>query len=45
VQTDRNIPNDKPDIVIQDNKKGTCILIDVGISCDRNVIMKKLRRP
>jgi hypothetical protein len=28
VQTDRTIPNNKPDIVIRDNEKGTCMLID-----------------
>jgi hypothetical protein len=27
VQTDRTIPNNKPDIIIRDNEKGTCILI------------------
>ena len=43
VQTDRTIPNNKPDIIIPDNEKGTCILIDVAISGDRNVI-KKARR-
>ena len=32
VQTDRNIPNNKPDIIIRDNEKGTCMLIDVAIS-------------
>jgi hypothetical protein len=30
VQTDRSIPNIKPDIIIWDNEKGTCMLIDVG---------------
>ena len=24
VQTDRTIPNNKPDIIIRDNEKGTC---------------------
>jgi hypothetical protein len=38
VQTDRAIPNNKPDIIIRDNEKGTCMLIDVAISRDRNVI-------
>jgi hypothetical protein len=41
VQTDRTIPNHKPDIIIRDNEKGTCILIDVAISGDRNVIKKE----
>ena len=38
VQTDRTIPNNKPDIIIRDNEKGTCMIIDVAISGDRNVI-------
>jgi len=41
VQTDRTIPNNKPDIKISDNEKGTCALIDVAISGDRNVIKKE----
>jgi hypothetical protein len=40
VQTDRIILNNKPDIVICDNEKRTCMLIDVAISGDRNVIKK-----
>jgi len=44
VQTDRTIPNNKPDIIIRDNEKGTCMLIDVAISGDRNVVKKKPRR-
>jgi hypothetical protein len=41
VQTDRTIPNNKPDIIIRDNEKGTCMLIDVAISGVRNVIKKE----
>ena len=41
VQTDRIIPNNKPDIIIRDDEKGTCMLIDVAISGDRNVIKKE----
>ena len=41
IQTDRTIPNNKPDIIIRDNEKGTCMLIDVAISGDRNVIKKE----
>jgi len=37
VKTDRTIPNNKPDIIVCDNEKGTCMLIDVAISGDRNV--------
>ena len=41
VQTDRTITNNKPDIIIRDNEKGTCVLIDVAISGGRNVIRKE----
>jgi len=41
VQTDRTIPNNKPDIIIHDNEKGTCMFIDAAISGDRNVIKKR----
>ena len=44
VQTDRTIPNNKPDIIIRDNEKGTCMLIDVEISGDRNVIKKEAEK-
>jgi hypothetical protein len=40
IQTDRTIPNNKPDIVISNYEKGTCMLIDVAIPGDRNVIQK-----
>ena len=44
VQTDRTIPNNKPDVIILDNEAGTCMLIDVAISVDRNVSKRKPRR-
>jgi hypothetical protein len=44
VQTDRTIPNNKPDITILDNEKRTCMLIDVAIPGDRNVIKKKAEK-
>ena len=31
VQTDRTIPNNKPDSIICNNEKGTCVLIDRAI--------------
>jgi hypothetical protein len=40
VQTDRTIHNNKPDIIIRDNEKETCMLIDVAISGEKNVINK-----
>jgi len=44
VQTDRIIPNNKPDIIISDNEKGTCMLIDVAIPGDINVIKKEAEK-
>ena len=44
VQTDRTIPSNKPDIIIRDNEKGTCMLIDVAISGGRNVIKKEAEK-
>ena len=44
VQTDRTLPNNKPDIIIRDNEKGTCMLIDVAISGYRNVIKKEAEK-
>jgi hypothetical protein len=41
---DRTIPNNKPDIIIHDNEKGTSMLIDVAISGDRNVIKKEAEK-
>ena len=38
VQTDRTIPNNKPDIIIRDTEQRTCMLIDAANSGDKNVI-------
>ena len=38
------IPNNKLDIIIRDNEKGTCMLIDVAISGDRNLIKKEAEK-
>jgi len=43
-QADRTIPNNKPDIIIRDNEMGTCMLIDVAISGDRNEIKKEAEK-
>ena len=40
VYTDKTIPNNKPDVIIRVNKKETCMLIDIAIPGDRNVIKK-----
>ena len=44
IQTNRTIPNNKPDIIISDNEKRTCVLIDVAISGERNVIKKEAEK-
>ena len=41
VQTERTIPINKPDVIIRDSEKGTCMLIDAGISGERNMIIKE----
>jgi len=43
VRTDKIIPNNQPDIIIRDNKQGTCMLIGVAIPGDRNVIKKAVK--
>ena len=40
VRTDITIPNNKPDIIMRHDKKGTRVLIDVAIPGDRNMIKK-----
>jgi hypothetical protein len=42
--TDTTIPNNKPHIVIRDNKQGTCILIDIAVPGDRNLITKEAEK-
>jgi hypothetical protein len=40
MQTDRTIPNNKPNITIHDNVTETCVLVDGADSGERNVIKK-----
>jgi len=44
VQTNRTIPNNKTYIIIHDNEKGMCVLIDVAMSGDRNLIKKEAQK-
>jgi hypothetical protein len=45
VQTNRTIPNNKPDIVTRDNEKGTCTYVDRCRNLgDRNVIQKETEK-
>ena len=41
---DRTIPNNKPDIIICNNKQGKCMSIDVAIPGDRNVIKNEAEK-
>jgi hypothetical protein len=41
---DNNNNNNKPDIIIRDNNRETCMLIDVAIPGDRNVIKKEVAK-
>jgi len=44
VRTDGTVPNNKPDIIIHDKKEGTCMLIDVTVYGDRNMIKKEAEK-
>jgi hypothetical protein len=44
VKIDRTIPQNKPGNIIRGNKKGTCMLINVAISGDRNVTKKEAEK-
>jgi hypothetical protein len=44
VQTDKTIPNSKPDIIIRDKVKGKCMFTDVAISGDQNVIKREAEK-
>jgi hypothetical protein len=41
VRTDRTIANNKPDVIIRDNKQGTSMLTNVAIPGDRNVVKRE----
>jgi len=41
VRTERNIPNNKLDIIICGNQKGTRMSVDVAIPGDRNVVKER----
>ena len=41
MRNDRTIPNNKQDIIIHDNEIRICMLIDVAIPGERNVIKKE----
>jgi len=41
VQTDKTVPNNKLDVIIHDNDKGTCVFKDDGTLGDRNAIKEE----
>jgi hypothetical protein len=41
VHTDREVTAKRPDIIIKNRKEKRCVLIDVAIPTDRNVVLKK----
>ena len=43
-RTNRATPNNKLDIIIHDNKRGTCMEIDAAIPGDRNVLKKEAEK-
>ena len=42
--TDREVTENRPDIIIKNKKEKTCILIDVAIPTDKNVVQKKAEK-
>jgi hypothetical protein len=44
LRTDKTIPNNKPDIIIRDNERGTFKLRDGAVSGVRNVIKKGTKK-
>jgi hypothetical protein len=41
VHTDREVPANRPDIILKGKKEKTCTLIHVAIPADRNVVQKE----
>jgi hypothetical protein len=44
VHTDREVTENRPDIIIKNKKEKTCTLIDVAIPADRNIAQKEAER-
>jgi hypothetical protein len=44
VHTDREVIENRPDIIIKNEKEKTCTLIDVAIPADRNVVRKETKK-
>jgi hypothetical protein len=44
IQTDREVSANRPDIIIKNKKDKTCLLIDVTIPSDKNVVQKEAEK-
>jgi hypothetical protein len=44
IQTDREVLANRPDIIVKNKKDKTCLLIDVAIPSDKNVIQKEAEK-
>jgi hypothetical protein len=44
MKTNRTTPNDKADIIIRGNEKGTCLLVEAVISGPRNVTTTEVEK-
>jgi len=44
VQTERQVTENRPDIIIKNIKEKICTLIDVAIPADRNVVQKEAEK-
>jgi hypothetical protein len=44
VQTDREVLANRPDIFVKNKKDRTCLLVDVAVPSDKNVIQKEVEK-
>jgi hypothetical protein len=44
IQTDRKVLPNRPDIIVKNKKDKTCLLIDVAIPSDKNIIQKEAEK-
>ena len=44
IHTDRKIKANRPDIIIKDKLKKTCLLIDVAVPADKNISIKEFEK-
>jgi hypothetical protein len=44
VHTDGEVTANRPDIIIENKKEKTCILTDVAIPVDRNIVQKQAKK-